>query len=357
MNEWLTPQELIDAAAQAGRTVTTYQLERWRRYGLLPRPTQQHAAGREGSQSYYPPHAAELLITICALRTRYGYKKLGEIAFRLWWDGQALEPEAAKAALASYLPWRRLAEPDLREVPSALEADGDEEEAFGDTLDGVVQGEIDAVLKRRSGAPLRIMRRRLRRQHGKKRQGEAEQELSSILYWFFLLSYGGMPSLEPNPLGTELREWDPVTVLVTALGLEGATKDKLGDNGPWLKIPNDTLPECFRTFRESGFQDYGSLYEAVESATADQVSQARNDAYLLVERLPLVIKAVEALNGQDFMGLGMFKVAGMIAEDTRALARLVAFCLLLRQMAGSALDGLYSATAIALGERPLAAGL
>jgi hypothetical protein len=45
---------LLAAAAHAGEEVTSDQLKRWRRAGLMPRPSTAHVRGLRGSRAWYP---------------------------------------------------------------------------------------------------------------------------------------------------------------------------------------------------------------------------------------------------------------------------------------------------------------
>jgi hypothetical protein len=51
MVDELDEASLLAAAARAGVTVSSHQLKRWRRAGLMPRPRIEHAPGLRGSRA------------------------------------------------------------------------------------------------------------------------------------------------------------------------------------------------------------------------------------------------------------------------------------------------------------------
>lgn len=80
-----TREELIDLARDHGYAVSTAQLARWHRAGLLPRPKQRSLGKGHGTQTVYPSGTGEQLLALCAIHTNE--RRLRYVAWRLWWAG------------------------------------------------------------------------------------------------------------------------------------------------------------------------------------------------------------------------------------------------------------------------------
>jgi hypothetical protein len=89
---------LIDACAEAGVTVSRYQLERWRRAGLIDRPVR-HGLGRgQGSTSRYPDGTVEQVVALVEAWAGQGVA-LHAITLRLFAQSAAVPEEPLRAAL------------------------------------------------------------------------------------------------------------------------------------------------------------------------------------------------------------------------------------------------------------------
>lgn len=85
---------VIAYAAASGRPVTREQLARWHRAGIIPRPETRHRVGERGTESLYPPGTA--LQVVAASQIHEGERRLGHVAFRLWWDGYVVEASVVR---------------------------------------------------------------------------------------------------------------------------------------------------------------------------------------------------------------------------------------------------------------------
>jgi hypothetical protein len=80
------PREHVVAYASGlGYLVTSTQLVRWHRAGLLPRPSQRSLGRGRGTMTTYPPGTAAQVVALCQIRD--DERRLDRIAFRLWWEG------------------------------------------------------------------------------------------------------------------------------------------------------------------------------------------------------------------------------------------------------------------------------
>jgi hypothetical protein len=101
MVDELDEASLLEAAVRAGVTVSSHQLKRWRRVGLMPRPRIEHTPGVRRSRAVYPAWAVEQLVAVA--RTHRSIHRVEALSVALWWDGHWLEPTALRNALIAPL--------------------------------------------------------------------------------------------------------------------------------------------------------------------------------------------------------------------------------------------------------------
>ena len=95
MPETVTKQELVGEAARLG--ITERQIDRWRKVGLLPRPTRRGQGQGAGMASDYPAH---VLANLQAIQEHIRPKEpLWLIGWRLWWRGYDVQPKLISTAL------------------------------------------------------------------------------------------------------------------------------------------------------------------------------------------------------------------------------------------------------------------
>ena len=80
-----TAEYLMKAVKEAGYSVSSQQVARWHRSGLLPLPRQQHLPWGKGTQTEYPPGTASQLVALVHLHRHNRY--LDDVGWRLWWYG------------------------------------------------------------------------------------------------------------------------------------------------------------------------------------------------------------------------------------------------------------------------------
>ena len=85
MIDWETREDLANAFAGAGVTISYDQLERWRGKGLLPKARQAGAGKGQGTIVYFPKGTAAQAIAI--QRHLNEYEKLDYAGWRLWLEG------------------------------------------------------------------------------------------------------------------------------------------------------------------------------------------------------------------------------------------------------------------------------
>lgn len=82
-------KQLLELAQEHGYSVSTTQLARWHRAGILPRPEQQSLGRGQGTQSLYPVGTGEQLLLLCELHRHE--RRLIHLAWRIWWEGYPVD--------------------------------------------------------------------------------------------------------------------------------------------------------------------------------------------------------------------------------------------------------------------------
>ncbi|QBD80478.1 hypothetical protein EPA93_32695 [Ktedonosporobacter rubrisoli] len=147
-------EELLALARQHGYPISVYQLARWHRAGLLPRPQQHPLKGGRGTCSLYPPGTGEQLLLLCSLRTCE--RRLAHLAWRVWLagyrvEGKLIRIQLQRAAVRLTLWWQWLA--GFKQAASQADA-----EQTLDWIECYAQGPL-------RWQPLRRIRKRVGRKH------------------------------------------------------------------------------------------------------------------------------------------------------------------------------------------------
>lgn len=188
---------LIEAAKNAGHTVTKDQLTRWHRADLLPKPRQVHL-GRAGSESWFPTGTSEQLLELLRLKARY--RTLDKVRWGLWWGGYRVPTSRA------------------REYITKLIAANDN--LFGElvTDEGDLTDKAHAILDESSGNLSAGTMRRARRRIGK-------EDFDLFLQSLLLLGTGH----------TDLLKDEDLEMLEHGMALDHARNEPLVSlGGPWL---------------------------------------------------------------------------------------------------------------------------
>jgi hypothetical protein len=90
--------QVIAYAGALGYVISAAQLARWHRAGLLPRPCQRPLGRGRGTQTIYPFGTSVQVVALCQIKEEE--HRLDRVAFRLWWEGFAVEPEVIRSQLA-----------------------------------------------------------------------------------------------------------------------------------------------------------------------------------------------------------------------------------------------------------------
>lgn len=305
----MTTEQLLVAIALDGREASPSQLKRWAARGLLPHPIQDHRPGTPGSTTRWPPGTLGRLGALLEHHERE--HRLERLAFKLWWDGRAIEPAVIRPVLAALIdgaiePVRavRCQHPDPFDAADAIVAKARETEG-------------------RSPA-FRLLRRRL---------GGNDSYLDTVMHTFFLLAFGGEPQWDndhDDPAGVD--EPSVRDLIGRAMGFDRARTDRIAGGEPWLAERPDVASEL-TYLRDAGMFDLCDPARLVRQASDANLEQARKDAVLLCDDLGVIAEGAEAIFGRDIAGLGIASAMGKSGDSDEFRAYFVRYCLLLRHIA------------------------
>jgi len=240
--------ELLLRAQQQGYALSAYQLVRWHRAGLLPRPGQYPLKGARGTCSLYPPGTGEQILLLCSLRVRE--RRLAHLAWQIWLAGYRVEdrlirPQLRQAAtrISNWMQW-------LADFKQALS--GHDVEQALDRIERYAEGPLRSH-------PLRRIRKRIGRAH-----------FSTFLAR--LLDLTMEDEGEGASLADDYERQLDLRILARGLGLEKRFVDRQEALSSYLL--GFLLPRLRWFFRWSQKLDWQGLPERV---TPFEVLQARDD--------------------------------------------------------------------------------
>ncbi len=298
----MTVEVLIGTAARQGYLVTPRQVERWHKAGLLPRRRQLHLPGRRGSVGVYPAGTEAQFLALCRWRSKR--RKLTELGFWLWWEGYDVPLRTVQTSLERVLPT----------VPRLSPA-----RAFDAAEEGAEQ-----LLHDPRFAPARRVRWRLR----------SEADALTALLTLLVAGLGGKP-LWATGSEAQLDEASPQDLVFRGLGLDRAARDRVGIGEPWLPNTSEVVATAVGQLTRFGILPEPLGRAPLKEASVEQLEIAREDARILTEHLPTVIRTVQADYSRDAFGLGELRNLGQ--DGARDRAMMVVATLLLRRAGLSAL--------------------
>jgi hypothetical protein len=254
MADELDEASLLAAVARAGVTVSSHQLKRWRRAGLMPRPRIEHTPGVRGSRASYPVWAVAQLVAVG--RTHRSVHRLEALSVALWWDGHWVEPIALRNALIA--PLERLS----AKARAARAGRDDSYEAADAILaamsEDTTQSPMVALLRKRLGSR------------------------ADLMDWLWTLIALGLGA--PAPWQQEDRSApDPargaLELLAAGAGVERAITDDPAGHGLW--IPSDfDLREFIERLRDAGAFEVQDMARPIRNASDVELSRARDAALM-----------------------------------------------------------------------------
>src|SRR5262249_25831116 len=99
--EWESKKYLVEVSGATERQIT-----RWHYEGLLPKPRQRSLGRGRGRETIYPIGTAKQLLALMSIRSKN--RRLANIAWGLWWQGNVVEMELIRDFLVSAVSkWER----------------------------------------------------------------------------------------------------------------------------------------------------------------------------------------------------------------------------------------------------------
>lgn len=271
-----TREELLDIALAHGHEVSTPQLARWHRAGLLPRPKQRPLGKGHGTQTVYPPGTGKQLLRLCEIHFGDEEKRLQYVGWRLWWEGYDVSFELIRSFLD-------LLATKLDKERSHLVDPGKED------LSDAGWKWVEDSRKARLGSPLGGVRRRT----GRKLFPTVMKMLVEVfagLYTGYQVDY-----TENHPEGTTERDRQ---IIERSYGLDqGRTDQRSKDSKQPNKSLEMTLKEMSRMFRGHSLQD------VVATATNEELAEIRDQLRLMVTAGQLIAALAEQVPEPEALAL------------------------------------------------------
>jgi hypothetical protein len=299
---WESRAEVLQAAHEAGFSLSAPQLGRLHRTGLIASPNTRSLGRGKGTASEFPAGTCARLLRVLELQRQEGVKKLSVIGWRLWWeDGGTLPPPARGLLEDMASSWdeqrRALSELMARDEQGDAEARRQLEDLYADAENGRVAGPI-GVARRNTG-----------------REG-----FSSVVGVIVDIATGRFESYgdteEPAEDGTP-RPQTTGALVEKALGLDRARRDRIAGNEPRFSGSSETdLANLSRLIGQADLAQFACAPDAL-------LNEARVEARSLVSLLCIFAPIVERAIGHDAGGYGT-----IVRAFARLTPRTEAFMLL-----------------------------
>jgi hypothetical protein len=269
-NEWETREQLLEAAVSAGYPLSSAQLGRLHRAGLIPAPVVRALGRGRGIESRFPRGSAARLVRVAAVHAKV--HRLSDVAWRLWWhDGGEMPPPALEA---------------LRRVAASVDAQREAlatllEDSDAGTPEGVAGlDKLYADAKRSHlPGPLAELRRNVGREH-----------FGSVVHGLSAAAAGR--TQDTAHTDTELD-----VLLRRTFGFDPAQPGRDGDGAP----AGGGKPLALEAFAE-----LSAAHSASELANADssELDQARVQARSLVAMVSAAASLFDRFGGPGTPSLG-----------------------------------------------------
>lgn len=271
LSEGETKENLLAVVKSCGYNVSSDQLTRWHRAGLLPRP-RQILLGRRGSKIVYPNGSAKQVIEICRIREKE--RRLAYVAWQLWWNGF----EVKLGTVRDFIQRSAKTVDEGRRKYYRLDSE-------------TVKREI------KTSGEARFESRVIRR--ARKRIGKTR------LPYFLetMLAVGtGQYSKESWEAQSDQMNLEKV------LDLENAREQRIGTIGPWLS--GEQLNDISEIFGKLNFS------AILSDTTDDELIQARDEFRAFFDSLGSVGQVMDKTFGKSAFG---FSAIGGLMQNTPAI--------------------------------------
>lgn len=273
LSEGEAKENLLAVVKSRGYNVSSEQLTRWHRAGLLPRP-KQILLGRRGSKIIYPNGSAKQVVEICRIREKE--RRLAYVAWELWWNGLEVK-------LGTVLDFIQR---------SAKAADEDRRRYYRPDSETVRQ-EIEASSETRFKS--RVIRR------ARKRIGKPQ--LPDFLETMLAVATGQYSKESWQAQSDQMK-------LEKALDLDNAREQRIGAIGPWLN--GEQLNNISEFFGRLNFS------ATLSESTDDELIQARDEFREFLDSFVSVGQVLDKTFGKLAFG---FSAIGSLIQNTPAISQ------------------------------------
>jgi hypothetical protein len=319
----LTAQQVLAAVqAKYGRAPNRWRFDRIA--ALLPQ-LPSVSSGKPGRPpTLYAPEAVDWVEGIAAIRG-FPWRKLPRdlVAFELWWQGVDVDVEDARGYLVKELG-RRIGK-------------------FGVTRSGSRDpfDVADEIVTELRSKPLRSALVRLL----SRRVGRDLNTFIDGIYALIVFFLGGEPAWDDSGTYADIAEAgrpSPAEALVRLFGYDRAASDTAPDGSRLIEGPVD-VRAMLSEVRDLTGGDVRKVPDAVADASAAELDQARDDAYVFAEAMPIAAEAFQRAYRRDFAGFGIFTILYRITERYFRIVVTIAMLLIRKRLTGQKIDELNDA--------------
>lgn len=267
-----TRQQLIEAAQQAGYHLSSVQLARWHRAGLIPYPKHRSLGKGHGTQTLYPTGATRQLLSLCAIHQQE--RRLPYVAWGLWLAGYPVRFALVRRFLTDCAADREATLKRLRDHPP----------------------EPQEFAKHRLKGRIARIRRRIGR--------DRFPMLIEVMQQVAVGRFEGFETKEVSEL------------IIKGAGVQRATNNPIKSLPPLLdKDMTEPLQEVSRILAE---QRWRSMADTLSEA---ELCRARDEVKLLFTAIISVGKVTPEMYGRDLFGFtGISELLGELTAVDQAMA-------------------------------------
>jgi hypothetical protein len=284
----LSKAELLEKLRASKRPVTSRQLERWSKAGLIARPQRRHLPGVRGSVSFFRTEAfaqaAGLFDAAQRAKGRVGDRRLDKRAFLLWWSGERIAQNSRALLLKTIAPLFKSLERIRAEAQTTIvEHPGEDDDASFDAA--------EAFVERHGRESIRVPVLRATR----KNLGRSESDFASLMVAGLTIALGGMPVF-----GSSHIDGEPSleSLFARAFKLQDLPSSENTN-------PEEQVPELLEPARI--FANVKELEAFVLGLSDAELETARKFTRVFVEDMPTIFEAYGVLVGRNpFQGLMQF---------------------------------------------------
>ena len=235
---WLTANELIEKIGK-GR-LSKWQIEAWRKQGLLPQHQRKSLGRGKGTETRYPPETVDQIRFILKLKREDRIRNLTDIQTWLWIEGFSIKTSLIKGNLLKLAKgFQGLSVSSPKEISNKIKL--------------LLSGEANAL----KAFGLRV---------------DKNQKADENLLRLFIILISGF-AIDFNS-ETNHADYETAYRLEEVIGIERARTDRLARTNPWLSgIPGDYIA----SLSEMKLLSAAEIINSVRQSSDDELETVRKD--------------------------------------------------------------------------------